>query len=431
MIKRFFISLAISFFLLPINANSADVYIGIQGPVMTQAIKIRVENFRAVSGADSDTILFHDTVRSDLYRSRYFDVREPQEQTTQPPADEEALKQNPEMCKYLITGYFSEPENNEKDRWVFTGTIYDMSKQKAILRKKYTGVSGALRRSAHLFADAIVEKLTGNKGIAHSRITFANDATGKKEIYVADYDGGNLKKVTSDKSINLLPRWSADSSRIYYTTYRYGNPDMFEINFREGKIQPFSTYQGLNIPGNISPDGLTMVMTASRGGDPNIYTLNIITKAMKPLLEKRYGITSSPTWSPDGKEVAFVSDRSGNPQIHILNTDTKEVRKLTHMNWCDSPMWSPDGSKLIFSGRETVKEKFNIFVSDLTGSNIQRLTVKAGMNENPVWSPDGRFIAFTSTRNSRKQIFIMDADGSAPHALTNVPGNSYTPSWSN
>ena len=46
------------------------------------------------------------------------------------------------------------------------------------------------------------------------------------------------------------------------------------------------------------------------------------------------------------------------------------------------------------------------------------------------FSPDGRFVAFTSTRNRRREIFIMDADGSAPHPLVEMKGNSFTPNWS-
>ena len=398
------------------TAFCADVFIGVEAQAEIRKPTISLEAFKSAEKDSMQADIFYDAVRSDLYNSRYFNINE---------------DQTPSVTSDFVADGEIRPADDKK--WLFTGTLYEKAEKgkKPVFRKSYKSDEKGLRRSAHLFADEIIFKATGNKGIAHTRIAFANNGTGKKEIYIADYDGENVKKVTSDKSINLLPKWSADGSRIYYTTYRYGNPDMYEANLKTGKIQPFSTFQGLNIPGGVSPDGLTLVMTASRGKDPNIYALDIVTKSVKPLLEQKYGITSSPTWSPDGKEVAFVSDRSGNPQIHILNVETKKIRKLTRMNWCDSPAWSPDGSKIVFSGRETVKEKFNIFVSDLTGSKIVRLTLKAGNNENPVWSPDGRFIAFTSTRNGRKQVFVMDADGSAPHALVDIPGSSYTPSWSN
>ena len=92
-----------------------------------------------------------------------------------------------------------------------------------------------------------------------------------------------------------------------------------------------------------------------------------------------------------------------------------------------------------FTGKtDPVMEKFNASISfdrrlrqaDLTGSQVRRLTSKAGDNEDPSWSPDGRFIAFTSNRNGRREIFVMDADGSAPHPLTEMKGNSFTPNWS-
>ena len=118
-----------------------------------------------------------------------------------------------------------------------------------LLEKFYQGEPRAMRRAAHLFSDDVVLRITGRKGIAHSKIAFSNNVSGSKEIYVVDYDGENLVKLTSDRSIALLPRWSQDASRIYYTTYRYGNPDMFEIDLKAGKIRPFTIFQGLNITG--------------------------------------------------------------------------------------------------------------------------------------------------------------------------------------
>jgi TolB protein len=72
----------------------------------------------------------------------------------------------------------------------------------------------------------------------------------------------------------------------------------------------------------------------------------------------------------------------------------------------------------------------DIFIVDVTGSQIRQLTHGEGTNEDPSWSPDGRYISFSTTRNGSRQIYVMDSDGSAQHALARVPGNSYTPSWS-
>ena len=74
-------------------------------------------------------------------------------------------------------------------------------------------------------------------------------------------------------------------------------------------------------------------------------------------------------------------------------------------------------------------DPIDIFIVDVTGNQTRQLTRGEGSNEDPSWSPDGRFLAFVSTRNSRPELFIMDADGSAPHRLVEIPGRS-TPHWS-
>lgn len=417
------------FALAPRAFAGTEVYIGVSPALVGKKDALALASFhpsRPQNPADlalAET--FRGIVRADLLYSRYFDVKEDPLSPANLDTGKESLAWWKNIAGHLVTGR----AQDSGSVWTFTAALYDLSTGKKVAEKFYQGEKRALRRAAHHFADEVVFRLTGKPGIAHSKLAFANNSTGRKEIWLADYDGENLTKLTSDNSINLLPRWSTDATRIYYTTYRYGNPDMFEIDMKAGRIKPFSTFQGLNIPGGFSPDGMTMVMTLSRGEDPGIYTLNVVTKKVKKLL-KGFGVSSSPTWSPDGKEVSFVSDRSGNPQIYVLDVASGKTRKLTRMNWCDSPSWSPSGEWIVFAGRETPKEKLNIFVTDLTGSQIRRLTNNAGDNEDPSWSPDGRFIAFTSTRNGRREIFLMDADGSAPHLLSEMKGNSFTPAWS-
>jgi TolB protein len=412
----------------PLSAGT-DIYIGIAPGAEVKKTAVAMAAFLPTrAGSAEDLALaetFRDIVRSDLLYSRYFDVKEDALSPANLDTSKESLSYWKGLAGHLITGR----AQDAGPVWTFNARLIDLATGKVLTEKFYQGEKRAMRRAAHMFSDDVVLRLTGRLGIAHSKLAFANNATGRKEIYIVDYDGENLTKLTSDNSIDLLPRWSQDASRIYYTTYRWGNPDMFEIDLKAGKIRPFTTYQGLNIPGGMSPDGLTMVMTLSRGDDPNIYMLNVVTKQLKKLL-KNFGVSSSPTWSPDGKQVSFVSDRSGNPQIYVLDVANGATRRLTRLNWCDSPAWSPSGEWIVFSGRETGRENLNIFITDLTGSQIRRLTNKAGDNEDPSWSPDGRFVSFTSTRRGKREVFVMDADGSAPHPLTDLKGHSFTPNWS-
>jgi TolB protein len=86
------------------------------------------------------------------------------------------------------------------------------------------GYSGSARENAHRFADDIIETLTGNKGFASSKIAFIGTRSGKKEVYVGDYDGTNLRQLTHDGVISVHPSISPDGRRIAYTGYQSGLP---------------------------------------------------------------------------------------------------------------------------------------------------------------------------------------------------------------
>ena len=66
-----------------------------------------------------------------------------------------------------------------------------------VLSKSY---SGSAHENAHRFADDIIETLTGNKGFATSKIAFIATRSGKKEVYVADYDGSNARHMTASSA---------------------------------------------------------------------------------------------------------------------------------------------------------------------------------------------------------------------------------------
>lgn len=419
--------------LLPVLcfARESDVYIGISSRYDPNALpKIGIAHFFAKNennSAEKQTASqLSSVVRSDLLRSRYFEVQDNLPKPDLNNLGEVFSKYRKDGLDYFL---FAEVAQSGEGQWDIKAFLYDTESQKAILAKNLKSSSKSLRRSAHILSDQIVKLLMGKRGIADTRIAFANDSTGKKEIYMVDYDGYNLTKLTRDNSISLLPRWSGDSSKIFYTTYRRKNPDVYYIDLKEGKIKPLIKSRGLNLIGGVSPDDKSLVLTLSRGDNPNIYIKDLESGALRRLTDK-YGVDGSPSFSPDGRYITFVSNRSGNPQIYIMNLATQETRRITKMNWTDSPQWSPNGDWIVFAGRQASNHPIDIFITDITGSQVRQLTADAGWNEDPTWSPDGRFIAFTTTRAGKRQIYVMDADGSAPHLIANIRGNAFTPNWS-
>lgn len=407
-------------------APNTDVYIGITSSGGKRLPTIAMPAFSGQGEALSAAQEVYDTLRADILYGRYFDVSAdgPDYSPAEPKAN---LAQWAKLrANYLIGGeiIYADPY------YTIKLYVYDTATQAPVFAKAFKGNKASLRRLAHIAADQITQTLTGRRGIADTKIAFANNATKHKEIYVVDYDGQNLKKLTNDRSIALLPRWSKDG-RIYYTTYRYKNPDIFAIDLKAGKIAPVVIRGGLSLIGGVSPDGKALVFTSSKGSNPSVYIYNLET-GEKTQITNRHSVDGSPSYSPDGKFITFVSNRAGNPQIYVMELATRQTRPLTKtFNWSDSPQWSPTGEWIVFAGRESPYHPFDIFLVDLTGTQLRRLTTDAGSNEDPTWSPDGRFIAFTSTRDGgKRKLYVMDADGSAPHLVADLPGDTFTPHWS-
>lgn len=407
-------------------APKTDVYIGITSSGGKKLPTIAMPAFVAPETAQTAAQTVHDTLRADILYGRYFDVSE-----DGPAFEPKELKDTlkgwaKKRATYMIGGNISYAE----PYYTIKLYVYDVSTRAPVFAKAFKGNESSLRRLSHIAADQIIQTLTGRRGIADTKIAFANNSTKHKEIYVVDYDGQNLKKLTNDRSISLLPRWSKDG-RIYYTTYRYRNPDIFAIDLKAGKIAPVIIRGGLSLIGGVSPDGKALVFTSSKGANPSIYIYNLETGEKKQITN-RHSVDGSPSYSPDGKFITFVSNRAGNPQIYVMELATGQTRPLTKtFNWSDSPQWSPTGEWIVFAGRESPYHPFDIFLVDLTGTQLRRLTTDAGSNEDPTWSPDGRFIAFTSTRDGgRRKLYVMDSDGSAPHLVADLKGDSFTPHWS-
>ncbi len=409
-------------------ANKTDVYIGITSTGKQHVPLIGMPAFTAEESIQAVAGEVHDVMRADLLFARYFDVTEdgPAFNTSRVKESLSQWAQVGQKPTYVLTGTLSYAE----PYYTIKIYVYDLATRTAVFAKAFKGTKTSLRRLAHIATDQIIAALLGKRGIADTKIAFANNATRHKEIYVVDYDGHNLQKLTKDNSISILPRWSKDG-RIFYTTYKYRNPDIFAIDLRAGKISPIIIKKGLSLIGGVSPDGKALVFTSSGGANPSIYIYNLETHQKVQITNKTTAVDGSPSYSPDGKYITFVSNRAGNPQVYVMELSTGQTRPLTkNFNWSDTPQWSPTGEWIVFSGREGPYHPMDIFLVDLTGTQIKRLTSDAGSNEDPTWSPDGRFIAFTTTRNGRRQLYMMDMDGSAPHLLADVAGDSFTPHWS-
>ncbi|MGH7558366.1 MAG: Tol-Pal system beta propeller repeat protein TolB [Gemmatimonadota bacterium] len=281
------------------------------------------------------------------------------------------------------------------------------------------------RAAVHQISNTIIKELTGEDGIANTRIAFASRRRGDKEIFVIDYDGQNPYRVTSLDTISMTPDWHPGGSEICFTTFARGNADLYCASAGGGQAQPLSTHNGLNMAPAWSPDGGRLALTLTKDGNAEIYSLDRSGRSLDRLTFN-IGIDTSPTWSPNGRQIAFESDRTGVPQIYVMDAEGANVRQLSRGGEAHSPAWSPIGDRIAYV--ERVSGGFQIVTIDADGGGRQVLT-SSGSNEDPSWSPDGLHIAFSSTRAGGSDIYTMDWDGQHIRRVTRG-GGFQSPSWS-
>jgi TolB protein len=310
---------------------------------------------------------------------------------------------------------------------VLEGRLFDVNTGNQVFAKRYVGDAKFFRLIIHRFADDIVFNLTGEKGIAQTRIAFVSAVSRMaKELFVMDYDGASLLPLTGNQTINLSPRWSPDGRLIAYTSYRNNNPDLFVLNFDSGRRDVLSAQRGLNVTPAWSPDGQWLALAMSASGGTNLFIMPKAGGTPRPLTAGPT-ISVSPSFSPNGRQIVFNSDRGGVPQVYIMDVDGSNLHRLTFQgNYNSSPRWSSRGEKIVFMCRLAGNQ---ICLINPDGTGLQQLT-SAGSNEDPAWSPDGRHIAFSSTRSGQRDIFVMHADGTEQRRLTNNGRENYLPDWS-
>ena len=341
---------------LPVHAElKVDIVAGGINPTSIAVLK-----FETVGNVvPADAAMIRDVVEADLKRTGLFRI-----------VDRNALPEYVPMGKMpnfklwqaiktqvLVQAKLSAQSGNKYKLEFF---VWDVDGKEQIEAQSLVSSRKSARRLAHIMADAIYERLTGELGYFDTQIVFIAE-TGPihnrtKRMAIMDQDGYGMRYLSDEKTFVMSPHFSPNMQTIVFLSYYNDDPSVWTLDLDTGAQQRLGNFGGMNFAPRFSPDGTRVALSLVKNGITHLYEYDIENKKLRQLTFGN-SLNTSPSYSPDGKKMAFNSDRSGSQQIHVLDLETGEEKRLTYgAGRYATPAWSPDGQFIAFTKMFATKE---------------------------------------------------------------------------
>ncbi|MBU3735936.1 MAG: Tol-Pal system protein TolB, partial [Methylobacterium sp.] len=374
-------------------------------------------------GSQAETLAT--VIGADLRRSGLFRVLETRGVANQPhePAEVKYAEWAALQAQALVIGKV-EPAPGGRLKVSFR--LLDVLKQNTLTGLEYDIAPGQLRNTAHRIADAIYEKLTGEKGVFATRITYVSKSKQRFVLQVADADGYNAQTVLSSAEPIISPTWSPDGTHLAYVSFEKKKPVIFVQSLVSGQRRILANFKGNNSAPAWSPDGTRVAIVLTYGANSQLYLINADGTGLQQL-SRSSAIDTEPAWSPDGKWIYFTSDRGGSPQIYRMSPLGGDARRVTFEgSYNVSPHLSPDGKLLTYVRRED--GKFRVAQQELNSGLVTILSDTA-QDESPSFAPNGRMILYATNINGKGVLSAVSSDGRVKQRLSEAGSDVREPSW--
>ena len=279
--------------------------------------------------------------------------------------------------------------------------VWDVNGHEQIEAQSLVASKNSVRRMAHIMADAIYERLTGEIGYFDTQIVFIAESgpinKRVKRLAIMDQDGYGMRYLSDEDTFVMSPHFSPNMQSIVFLSYYNDDPMVWSLDLDTGEQRRLGQFGGMNFAPRFSPDGQRVAISLVKNGITHIYEFNTQTKELRQLTFGN-SINTSPSYSPDGKKLAFNSDRSGRQQIHVLDLESGEVARITYgAGRYATPAWSPDGRFIAFT--KIADDTFYVGIMDPRGKN-EKILAGGWFMEAPSWAPGSRRIVYYETERA-------------------------------
>jgi len=291
------------------------------------------------------------------------------------------------------------------------------------------------RRVAHIIADRIYQRITGEQGYFDTRVVYVAEsgpATRRiKRLAIMDQDGVNHRYLTSRGEYVLTPRFSPTKQEIAYLEYRGRKARVYILNIDNQKREMLGDFSNMTYAPRFSPDGNKVIMSMAQDGNSDIFMMDLSTRRVSQFTTHS-SIDTSPCYSPDGRRVVFNSDRGGKPQLYVMGANGGKAKRISFGDGrYSTPVWSPRGDLIAFT--KILGGRFYIGVMRPDGGG-ERLLAEGFKVEGPTWSPNGRVLMFFRQGPSGKgggqpKLYTIDLTGYNERQIK-TPNFASDPAWS-
>jgi len=313
--------------------------------------------------------------------------------------------------------------------------LWDVIAGEQLTAFAYTTTAQTWRRIAHIVADAIYKRITGEDGYFDTRIVYISEsgpATRRvKRLAIMDQDGANHRYLTDGRALVLTPRFSPTQQEITFLSYASGTPRVYLFNIGTGQQEVLGDFPGMTYAPRFSPDGNRVIMSFATGSNSAIYTLELRTRQATRLTENS-AIDTSPCYSPDAQQVVFNSDRGGSQQLYVMGADGSNIHRISFgTGRYATPVWSPRGDLIAFTKFDQAGFYIGVMKPDGSG---ERLLANGFLVEGPNWAPNGRVLTYfrqtpTGPRGDVTRLYTIDVTGRNEREMITPQDGSY-PAWS-
>jgi TolB protein len=202
-------------------------------------------------------------------------------------------------------------------------------------------------------------------------------------IFISNIFQGTLEDLTKDVGESWLPAWSPDGTRVAFSSTRDGNPEIYIANRDGSNVRRLTNHPNIDTSPTWAPSGTQIAFVSDRTGAPQIYVVGADGTGLTKITSDTY--CDRPTWSPAPyNEIAFASKTGPGFDIKVKNLTTGELRQITFGEGSnESPSWAPNGRHLAFSSNRAGKTQ--IFTISRDGKDLRQIT-RSGTNVQPDWS---------------------------------------------